>query len=108
MSLRDNASVAYAETKVMEKSDRDVFVLSGEILEDLLDKTGIDKNEIDGLVMAGLSGTGAGNPFWAQTTADVLGLDVAFSYQVPIPHPPAAAPFPPTRTPNPSATFDNP
>jgi hypothetical protein len=82
MGLRDNAIVAYAETKVMDKSDRDVWVLSGEILEGLLDKTGIDKNEIDGLVMAGLSGTGAGNPFWAQTTADVLGLEVGFCEQV--------------------------
>jgi hypothetical protein len=34
-------------------------VLSGEILEDLLDKSRLsDKNEIDGLVMAGLTGTG--------------------------------------------------
>src|SRR6266851_2168036 len=72
MSLRDNTIVAYAETKVMEKSDRNVWVLAGEILEELLDKTGIDKNEIDGLVMSGLTGTGAANPFWAQTTADVL------------------------------------
>src|SRR5258707_14496429 len=78
MSLRDNAIVAYAETKVMEKSDRDVWVLSGEILEELLDKTGIEKNEIDGLVMAGLTGNGAANPFWAQTTADVLGIEVGF------------------------------
>ena len=82
MGLRDNAIVAYAETKVMEKSDRNVWVLSGEILEALLDKTGIDKNEIDGLVMAGLTGTGAANPFWAQTTADVLGLEVGFCEQV--------------------------
>src|SRR5262249_59410702 len=28
MGLRDNAIVAYAETKVMEKSDRDAWVLS--------------------------------------------------------------------------------
>ena len=82
MGLRDNAIVAYAETKVMEKSDRNVWVLSGEILEALLDKTGVDKNEIDGLVMAGLTGTGAANPFWAQTTADVLGLEVGFCEQV--------------------------
>src|ERR1700745_1912679 len=82
MALRDNAIVAYAETKVMEKSDRDVFVLAGEMLEALLDKTGIDKNEIDGLVMAGLTGTGAANPFWAQTTADVLGLEIGFCEQV--------------------------
>src|ERR1700692_2296435 len=82
MSLRDSAIVGYAETKVMEKSDRDVWVLSGEILEELLDKTGIEKNEIDGLVMAGLTGTGAANPFWAQTTADVLGIEAGFCEQV--------------------------
>ena len=82
MSLRDHAIVGYAETKVMEKSDRNVWVLAGEILEELLDKTGVEKNEIDGLVMAGLTGTGAANPFWAQTTADVLGLEVGFCEQV--------------------------
>ena len=82
MSLRDHAIVAYAETKVMEKSDRDVFVLIGEMLESLLDSTGIEKNEIDGLVVAGMTGTGAGNIFWPQTIADVLGLQVGFCEQV--------------------------
>src|SRR5262249_62039656 len=82
MGLRDNAIVAYAETKVIDKSDRNVWVLAGEILEELLDKTGVEKSEIDGLVMAGLTGTGAANPFWAQTTADVLGLEVGFCEQV--------------------------
>ncbi len=43
MSFRDNAIVGYAETKVMKKSDRDVWVLAGEILESLLDKTGFEK-----------------------------------------------------------------
>src|SRR5207245_11771130 len=73
MALRDNAIVAYAETKVMEKSDRDVFVLAGEMLDALLDETGTDKNEIDGLVMAGLAGTRAANPVWAATTAGAPG-----------------------------------
>jgi acetyl-CoA acetyltransferase len=82
MSLRDSAIVAYAETKVMDKSDRDIWVLSGEILETLLDKTGFEKAEIDGLVMAGLTATGAGNMFWAQTTADQLGLEIDFCEQV--------------------------
>ena len=80
MSLRDSAIVAYAETKVMEKSDRDVWVLAGEILEALLDQTGVEKNEIDGLVMAGLTGTGAGNPFWALgpgTAVALLGTSFA-------------------------------
>jgi hypothetical protein len=52
MSLRDSAIVAYAETKVVEKSDRDIFELDGEILESLLNKTGIDKSEIDALVVS--------------------------------------------------------
>jgi acetyl-CoA acetyltransferase len=82
MALRDHAIVAYAETKVMEKSDRDVFVLAGEMLESLLDSTGVDKNEIDGLVVAGMTGTGAGNIFWPQAMADVLGLEVGFCEQV--------------------------
>src|SRR5580693_1224214 len=82
MSLRDNAIVAYAETKVMKKSDRDVWVLGGEILESLLDKTGFEKKEIDALVMSGLTGTGGASMFWAQTTADMLGLEVGFCEQV--------------------------
>src|SRR6516165_8906145 len=82
MGLRDNAIVAYAETQVMKKSDRDVWVLAGEILERLLDKTGFEKAEIDGLVMSGLTGTGGASMFWAQSTCDMLGLEVGFCEQV--------------------------
>src|SRR5215204_6175922 len=82
MSLRDSAIVAYAETKVMKKSDRDVWVLMGEILEQLLDKTGFEKSEVDGLVMSGLTGTGGASMFWAQSTCDMLGLEVGFCEQV--------------------------
>jgi len=82
MSLRDNAIVAYAETKVMKKSDRDVWVLAGEILESLLDKTGFEKKEVDALVMSGLTGTGGASMFWAQSTCDMLGLEVGFCEQV--------------------------
>jgi acetyl-CoA acetyltransferase len=82
MSLRDSAIVAYAETKVVEKSERDIFELDAEILEALLDKAGIEKAQIDGLVVSGLTRTGAGNVFWAQTTADELGLEVDFCEQV--------------------------
>ena len=84
MGLRDAAIVAYAETKVMEESDRDIFELDGDILETLLDKTGVEKAEIDGLVMSGLTRTGAGNVFWAQQTAEELGLDVSWCDQVQI------------------------
>ena len=82
MALRDSAIVAYAETKVMKKSDRDVWVLAGEILEFLLDKTGFEKSEVDALVMSGLTGTGGASMFWAQSTCDMLGLEVGFCEQV--------------------------
>src|SRR5260221_2999814 len=81
MSLRDSAVVAYAETKVMKKSDRDVWVLMGEILEALLDKTGFESKEIDGLVMSGLTGTGGASMFWAQSSYDMLRLEVGFCEQ---------------------------
>ena len=82
MSLRDTAIVAFAETKIMEKSDRDVWVLDAEVLESLLERSGFEKAEIDGLVMAGLSSTGAGDYFWPQTTADELGLELDFCEEV--------------------------
>jgi len=82
MSLRDSAIVAVAETKIVEKSDRDVWELDAEVLESLLDKTGFEKAEIDGLVLAGLSSTAAGDYFWAQTTADELGLELDFCESV--------------------------
>src|SRR3974377_416913 len=66
----------------MKKSDRDVGVLAGEILGSLLDKTGFDKAEVDGLVMSGLTGTGGASMFWAQSTCDMLGLEVGFCEQV--------------------------
>ncbi len=42
----------------------------------------LKRGEIDGLVVAGMTGTGAGNIFWPQTIADVLGLQVGFCEQV--------------------------
>lgn len=83
MALHDAAIIAYAETKIVEKSERDVFQLGAEILESLLDKTGIDKAEIDGLVLSS-SMTGASNPFWSQTTADQLSLELNFCQTVDI------------------------
>ena len=75
MALHDTAIVGYAETKIVEKSDRDIWELGAEILEALLDKTGFEKAEIDGLILSS-SMTGAGNCFWSQTTADQLALEV--------------------------------
>ena len=59
MAMRDTAIVAYAETKIVSKADKDVWALGAEILEELLVKTGMEKGEIDGLVLSS-SQTGAG------------------------------------------------
>jgi acetyl-CoA acetyltransferase len=83
MAMRDAAIVAYAETKIVIKSDKDVWSLGAEVLEELLDKTGMEKGEIDGLILSS-SQTGAGNPFWSQTTADQLALEVDFCQTVDI------------------------
>lgn len=77
MALNDAAIVGYAETKIEARCGRDVWELGAEILESLLETTGIEKSEIDGLIVNG-SMTGAGNCFWSQTTADYLGLQLDF------------------------------
>ena len=83
MALRDTAIVGFAETKIVEKTDRDIWELGAEILDDLLTSTGFEKQEIDGLVLSA-SMTGAANPFWSQTTADQLGLELDFCQTVDI------------------------
>lgn len=83
MGMQDTAIVGFAETKIVEQSDRDVWELGAEILEDLLNRTGFEKQEIDGLILSS-SMTGAGNCFWSQTTADHLALEVDFCQTVDI------------------------
>lgn len=77
MALKDLAIIEYAETKIVEKSDRHVFDFSGEILDSLLGKTGLDRSQIDGMIL-GPSMTGASNPFWSQVTSDYLGLELDY------------------------------
>jgi acetyl-CoA acetyltransferase len=83
MAMHDAAVIAYAETKIVEKSDRDIWELQAEVLDSLLAKTGFDKAEIDGLILSS-SMTGAGNAFWSQTTADQLSLELDFCQTVDI------------------------
>jgi acetyl-CoA acetyltransferase len=83
VSLRDTVIVDYAETKITDQTERDVWELGGEVLETLLAKTGIEKHEIDGLLV-NAAGIGAGSSFWCQTTADYLGLELDFCQSVDI------------------------
>lgn len=81
MALSDSAIIAYAESKIEQRANRDIWELGGEILESLIARSGIEKGEIDGMLVNG-SMTGAGNCFWSQTTADYLGLELDFCQTV--------------------------
>lgn len=83
MALHDSAIVGFAETKIVPRSEVDVWELGAEILDQLLERTGTDKGEIDGLILSS-SATGAGNIFWSQTMADQLALELDFCQTVDI------------------------
>lgn len=77
MTFSNTAIVGYAETKIVPRSDRDIWELGAEILEALIEQTGIEKDEIDGMVL-GSSVTGCASGFWPQTSAEYLGLELDF------------------------------
>ena len=83
MKFSDVAIVGYAETKIVERSERDIWELGAEILESLIESTGFEKDEIDGLLV-NTSSTGAAAGFWAQITAEYLGLELDFCQSVDI------------------------
>jgi acetyl-CoA acetyltransferase len=73
MTKRDIAIVGYGETKVELKGGRSSYDLAGEVLEQILNSTGVSKDEIDGIcVSETMSETS--NPFWAVFMAESLGL----------------------------------
>lgn len=83
MALQDTAIIGFAEVASVRRSDRDVWDIGAEILEALMAQTGVEKPEIDGMILSSCS-TGAGNIFWSQTTADQLGLELDFCQSVDI------------------------
>jgi acetyl-CoA acetyltransferase len=78
MALSDVAIVAYAEAKNVVRSNRDVWDFSGEILDGLLDRAGIERDEVDGIILSP-SQTGSSTPFWVNSTLDYLGLETHYS-----------------------------
>lgn len=73
MKKRDIVIAGYSETKIDFKTGRSAYDLAGEALSQLLERTGISKDEIDGLsVTTALSE--ASNPFFAVYMTDALGI----------------------------------
>jgi len=73
MKKKDIVIAGYAETAIDYKTGRSAYDLAGEALSQLLERTGIDKDKIDGLsVTTALSE--ASNPFYAVYMCEGLGL----------------------------------
>jgi acetyl-CoA acetyltransferase len=81
VALHDSAIVAFAETKIVDRSERDIWELHAELMDELLQQSGVAKAEIDGLIVSA-SMTGTTTPFWAQCSAEMLGLELDFCEQV--------------------------
>ena len=73
MARTDVVIAGYAETRVVYQSGRSAYDFAGLALSDLLEKTGIAKDEIDGLSVTLALSEGT-NPFFAVYMADALGL----------------------------------
>jgi acetyl-CoA acetyltransferase len=77
MKKRDVVIAGYAETPIDFKTGRSAYDLAGDALDQLLERTGLRKDQIDGLsVSTALSE--ASNPFLPAYMADALGLEPAW------------------------------
>jgi acetyl-CoA acetyltransferase len=72
MKSKDVAIIGYSETKIFHKSGRSAYDLGGEAFSLLLESTGIDKSEIDGMSLT--VPLSEANPFFASYMCDALGL----------------------------------
>ncbi len=71
--MKDVGIVAYGETKIELRSGRTAYELAGEVFDQILRRTDLDKAEIDGLcVTETMSQTE--NSFWPQYVCEMLGL----------------------------------
>jgi acetyl-CoA acetyltransferase len=70
---KDIAVIGYGETKVTLRGGRSSYDLAGEVLEQIINQTGIDPGRIDGLSIAETMSETA-NPFWGVYMCEQLGL----------------------------------
>lgn len=72
-ALAGASIVGYAETPIVHRSGHSAYALAGEVLEQMLDRYGLDARDIDGLSVTAALSEGS-NPFFAAYMADALGL----------------------------------
>lgn len=75
---RDISIVGYGETPVVLRGGRSSYDLAGDVFAQIIETTGIDKSEIDGIcVSETMSETS--NPFWAVYMAEMLGIESSWT-----------------------------
>ncbi|MEE2761423.1 MAG: thiolase family protein [Pseudomonadota bacterium] len=83
MAKKDIAIVGYAETKIDVNTGRSPFDLAGEVLDMLLQQTGLEKDAIDGFAVCSAM-SGMSTPFWSVVVSDYLGMELNWCQQVDI------------------------
>ena len=73
MTKRDIGIAGYAETKIDYKTGRSAYDLAGEALSQLIERSGIRREDIDGLSVTTPLSEGS-NPFFAVYMTEALGL----------------------------------
>jgi acetyl-CoA acetyltransferase len=74
---RDIAVIGCADTKLTLRSGKTALELAGEVTQQLLESTGIERTQIDGMA-ATLANAEAHNAFWTNMLADALGLSLGW------------------------------
>jgi acetyl-CoA acetyltransferase len=70
---KDVAIVSYGETRIEPKTGRSAYDLGAEVFEQILQKTGLEPKDIDGLVV-GETMSETNNPFYSVYMSEMLGL----------------------------------
>ncbi|NQV56076.1 MAG: thiolase family protein, partial [Rhodospirillales bacterium] len=83
MAKKDIAIVGYAETKIDLNTGRSPLDLAGEVLDGLLEQTGLEKDAIDGFAVCSAM-SGMSTPFWSVVVSDYLGMELNWCQQVDI------------------------
>ena len=83
MVKKDVAIVGYAETKIDVNTGRSPLDFAGEVLDKLLQQTGLEKDAIDGFAVCSAM-SGMSTPFWSVVVSDYLGMEINWCQQVDI------------------------
>lgn len=75
---KDIAIIAYGETRITLRGGRSAYDLAGEVLDQIVAASGIDKSRIDGLSI-GETMSETSNPFWPVFMCEQLGLTTTWT-----------------------------